>query len=406
MRSLSRSERWGRIGCLALVSLGLCGDWIRSSQAQDLRQFVNQLVLPAPNAQQHGDATRDRAVAVAFSPTGKFLVVGLESGHLAVWNLTTKKLQFTQPAHERPVKLLSFGAEDRQMLTAADDLQVRLWDLDEGRAVVEYEGAPMRAMYDVCLSSNARFALARGFDGFGTLWDLRVNRKVTDLFTYGFAFDPRERFCTSFARRQPGVKCLRLAEGGEPTTFLEDAMVQCLAIDPTGDLLACGCPQGDASVVRLIQSADGQEMGTITLPESRDGNGPPGPTALAFSGNGQVLAIGLSDARVLRVNVSSQEVTETHALSGTDSISGLTWIGTRDALLCGSSSDADGNVSGACWKAGRSDPVWKADGVIACDARRMLAAWANRDGDVVLADAKTGKVLRQLRPWEQGHAWR
>ena len=142
--------------------------------------------------------------------------------------------------------------------------------------------------------------------------------------------------------------------------------------------------------VRLIQSADGQEMGTVTLPEARDGNGPPGPTSLAFSGNGEVLAIGLSDARVLRVNVSSQQVTETHVFSGAESLGGLAWIGTREALLCAASQDADGQVTSACWKAGRPDPVWKADGVIACDVRRMLAAWVNRDGDVVLADAKTG----------------
>jgi WD40 repeat protein len=241
---------------------------------------------------------------------------------------------------------------------------------------------------------------------FGTLWDLRTNRKMSDLFTYGFAFEPRERFYASFARRQPGVTILRLAEGAEPTTFLEDAMVQCLAIDPTGNLLACGCLQGDASLVRLIQSADGQDRGTVTLPEARDGNGPPGPTSLAFSGNGEVLAIGLSDARILRVNVSSQQVTETHRFSGSESLGGLAWIGTREALLYASSYDPDGNVTSACWKSGSPDPVWKAEGVIASDVRRMLAAWANRDGDVVLADAKTGAKLRQLRPFGDGKRWR
>ena len=406
MRAVPRSGRWVCACLVAIVLLeAFCGR-TGSSQAQDLRQFVNQLVLPAPTTQEQVDASRDRAVAVAFSPTGKFLVVGLESGHLAVWNLTTKKLQFTQQAHERPVKLLSFGAEDRHMLTAADDLQVRLWDLEEERAVVDYEGAPMRAMYEVALSSNARFALARGFDGFGTLWDLRTNRKMTDLFTYGFAFESRERFCVSFARRQPGAKILRLADGEEPTTVLEDAMVQCLAIDPTGNLLACGCTHGDASSVRLIQPADGQEMGTVPLPEARDGNGLPGPMSLAFSGNGEVLAIGLSDARVLRVNVSSQQITDTHAFSGVETLGGVSWIGTREALLCATSQDPDGAVTSACWKAGRPDPVWKADGVVACDARRMLAAWVCRDGDVVLADAQTGTKLRQLRPFHKGVVWR
>ncbi|MBM4093301.1 MAG: hypothetical protein FJ276_28400, partial [Planctomycetes bacterium] len=327
MRAVPRSGRWVRACLVTVVLLGpFCGGtgW---SQAQDLRQFVNQLVLPAAATREQVDANRDRAVAVAFSPTGRYLVVGLESGHLAVWNLAAKKLQFTRQAHDRPVKLLSFGAEDRHMLTAADDLQVRLWDLEEERALVDYEGAPLRAMYEVALSSNARFALARGFDGFGTLWDLRTNRKMTELFTYGFAFEPRERFCVSFARRQPGVEIRRFADGAEPTTILEDAMVQCLAIDPTGNLLACGCTDGDASSVRLILSADGQERGTVPLPAARDGNGSPGPMSLAFSGNGEVLAIGLSDARVLRVNVSSQEVTETHTFAGVESLGGVSWIG-------------------------------------------------------------------------------
>jgi WD40 repeat protein len=348
---------------------GFCG-LTSSSQAEDLPQFVSQLVLPAPTDQEQVDANRDRAVAVALGPTGQFLAVGLESGHLAVWNLTTKRIQFTQQAHEQPVKLLALGAEDRQMLTSADDLQVRLWDLDEGQAVVDYEGAPMRAMYD------------------------------------GFAFEPRERFFASYARRQPGVTILRLAEGAEPATFLEDALVQCLAIDPTGNLLACGCSQGDTPIVRLIQSADGQEMGTVTLPEARDGNGLPGPTSLAFSGNGEVLAIALSDARILRVNVSSQQVTETHSLAGAASLVGLAWIGTREALLCASSYDADGNVTSVCWKAGSPNPIWKADGVVSCDVRRMLSAWVSRNGDVVLADAKSGAKLWQLRPFGMGMFWK
>ena len=173
MRAMLHSAR--RVCLSAMAAVLACGIGTQdvAVQTQEQQQLVSQLALPAPSQQEQKESNRDRVVAVEFSPTGQYLVLGLESGHLAAWNLGTKKLQFARPAHEKPVKLLAFGAEDKFLLTAADDLQAMLWDLDEGRSLVSYQGAPLKAIYDVALSANARFALSRGFDGFGLVWDLR-----------------------------------------------------------------------------------------------------------------------------------------------------------------------------------------------------------------------------------------
>ena len=102
MRALPRSGRWVCACLLAIVSLGEFCEWNRLVAGPGpaaIRQSVG--TSRARRLRNKVEASRDRAVAVAFSPTGKFLAVGLESGHLAVWNLTTKKLQFTQQAHEQ-----------------------------------------------------------------------------------------------------------------------------------------------------------------------------------------------------------------------------------------------------------------------------------------------------------------
>jgi len=81
----------------------------------------------------------------------------------------------------------------RGLLTAADDLRATLCRGDTGREFLSFEAAPLRQMYAIALSSDARYAATRGFDGFATVWDLRFNERVCDLFSYGFAFGPRGR---------------------------------------------------------------------------------------------------------------------------------------------------------------------------------------------------------------------
>jgi WD40 repeat protein len=373
--------------------------------ADEAQNILPDLVLPSPTAQEQSEQNRDRVVAVQFSPTGQYLVLGMESGHMAVWNFSTKKLQWAGPAHEKPVKLIAFGAEDRYALSGADDLQVILWDLEGGRSLVSFQGAPLKQVYDIALSANARFAVSRGFDGFGMVWDLRVNRKRLDLFSYGFALGSNDAFLVSTPQRQPGAQVFRLRDGETPLGILADKRIQCVAVDPTGVVAACGSVSDQSGKVLLVSVEDGQITGEIEIPGITGGDNVAAATALQFSSDGGHILIGCSDGRIIKADVSTQQILETRQFPNGGSVARVAFIGSRDRYLLAESQDIDAGRQAVFWKAGELKPVWQMSGSVAIDSRRVLGALTTTEGDVVLFNAADATTLRQLRGFLHGAKW-
>lgn len=376
----------------------------RGVHADDAPGVLPDLVLPAPTAQEQSQQNRDPVVAAQFSPTGHYLMLGLESGHVAAWDFSTKKLQWAGPAHEKPVKLIAFGAEDRYALSGADDLQVMLWDLESGRTLLSFQGAPLTHVYDIALSANARFAVSRGFDGFGVVWDLRVNRKLHDLFSYGFALGPNDAFLVSTPRRQPGAQLFRLRDGDTARKILDDKTVNCVAVDPTGATVACGISSDAAGKVLLVGAVDGESMGEVEIPGT-SGDNSAAATAMQFSSDGHAVLIGCSDSRVLRADASTQQILETYQIPQGDAVTRVAFVGSRDRYVLAELQNMDTGPKTTCWKVGQSQPVWQMSGQVTIDGRRMLAALTTTDGDITLFSATDGKPLRQLRGFLHGAKW-
>lgn len=386
----------------ALLAVVMCFPCVGKAGAEDP---VWRIDLPAPLPSERVEANRDRVVAARFSPTGQYLVVGLESGRLAIWDFRDPSRGHSLAAHEQPVTFLAFGAEDDRLLSSSKDLQVRCWDLTARREWLSFAGAPLKAIYEIALSTNGRFAVSRGFDGFGVIWDLRVDRKRSDLFSYGFALASNEAFLVSTPLRQPGIQVLSLLDGTEPRKLLPGQMVSRVAVDPTGTTIAAAVITDRAAVVKLIDVKSGEERGAIALPNPPGATDPDSVGDLAFSSEGSGLLIACGSGRVLRADVVGAQILDEYRMPEGDGVWRAEFLGSQDRYVLAASRDDEFRWQTACWETQSRRTLWTLPGEVTVDIRRMLGARVTEEGDVAFFDAADGKSLRRLRPYLGGEKW-
>ncbi len=206
-----------------------------------------------------------RPLALAFSPTSRDLVVGLDPGgegkgkpYLKVWNLDTGKEPFAfKFEHSARVAAVAFTADGHQVATGSHDKRVVFWNAETGRVWRElHTGLSVRA---VACSPNGRMLAAAGLDQDASVlqfWDYAAEKLLA-------------------AKPSPHGPC------------------NCVAFARDGTLLA----SGSGSHVLLWNPETQTLLGTLT------GHSQP-VTSVAFSANGGILATGSADQTVRLWDVS------------------------------------------------------------------------------------------------------
>lgn len=374
--------------------------------AADGARQAPQLALPTPTAEQLRQENRDPVVTATFSPSGKYLGVGMRSGNLVVLDMARGKLAFVHEAHAKPLKMMDFAADDRYLLTGADDLNVCFWDLSAKKLRLTFQGAPMRSLYAIAISPDGHYAAARGFDGFGVLWDLQKDRKVTDLFAYMFAFNPTRKFLVTAPGREPGAQLIRLGQEAESLHFAQEQSVGCLAIDPTGRLISYATRGWDKpSHVVLADGNTGRTIREYTISQ-RGNEDKVGVMALCFSRDGRQLVIGRTDGCVQCLDTDTMQVQRTYRFLGSVMVGHVECAGPQGGYVV-ALGWADGpERETRCWKMGATEPVWTKPGAVTLDAKRMIGARVTSDGDLEVCDAKNGQRLAVVRGYVRGTRWR
>jgi WD40 repeat protein len=118
--------------------------------------------------------------AYAFSPDGRWLVVGDANGRLNVWDTRTWTTSKAWQGHPNKVQAVEFSPDGRLLATGSDDTTVRLWNAFDDSEVGVLRGDAGQ-VYSIGFSPDGQTLAVGTADGIVKLWNLRTRRQVATL---------------------------------------------------------------------------------------------------------------------------------------------------------------------------------------------------------------------------------
>jgi len=243
---------------------------------------------------------QDQVRALAFSPDSKVLASGALDRTIRLWDVVTGKELAALSGHRGAVSVVAFRPDGRSLTTSGLDRTIRVWDADTGaeRAVLAPQTNQGAAL---CVTGDARIAVAADLDGVLRLRDLETGKDLGQL---------GERT----VHRQFTAVCSdgKLVAGGSwsaplnvwdlnthrlvwATEKLPYDLVTALAFSADGDLLAIGT-QATARAGAGSDSVIVRDAATGALRQRLRGQDR--VFALAFSQDNKALVSGSSDVRL------------------------------------------------------------------------------------------------------------
>ncbi|CAL9278644.1 WD40 repeat domain-containing protein [Streptomyces sp. SudanB52_2052] len=123
--------------------------------------------------------------ALAFSPDGKYLAAGEESGQVTVWDGDAEKPLGILPASPeregkpRHVSALVFSPDGRTLAAAGHDGTLRLWDTDSSRPIGSALPTPGTALLDLAFSPDNKTLSGAGEHVLLQTYDITTGRAAT-----------------------------------------------------------------------------------------------------------------------------------------------------------------------------------------------------------------------------------
>ena len=237
-----------------------------------------------------------QVTACAFSPCGNYLVAGGVDFQLQRWNLESDE-RVSLEGHPSWVGDLAFHPDKQRLYSVDYHGGLFCWDYSQAIPTLLWkkEGAHESWARKVAVSPDGKLVATGGNDQVVRLWSDR-GKKVAELaghegYIFSLLFHPEGKGLFSGDQlgvvrewKVPAGKQLRQLDLAVLHTRLENFLahvggVRCLAVDSTGQLLACGgmtnaksnsfCP-GDPLVV-VMDLATGEEKMRFTPSEKADG---------------------------------------------------------------------------------------------------------------------------------------
>jgi WD40 repeat protein len=302
---------------------------------------------PTPGGAEPTWAAASACKAVAWSPSGDFVVSGYYDGAVQLWDAVSGQAIWTSCDHSGPVRSVAVSPDGRTLASASDDRTVRLWNVAAGRSIRVFEGH-VSGVSSVAFGPDGETLASGSLDKTVRLWDIATGSSMR-----------------AFEGHMLGVLSVAFSPDGETLASASDDNTMLL---------------WDIASGRSIRAFEGH-MDSVW--------------SVAFSPNGLTLASGSNDKTVRLWNVAtghSIRAFEGHAkavLSIAFSSDGLTLAsGSRDNTV------RLWDVATGLWLGFSGHTNWVSGVAFSPDG--LTLASGSSDNTVRLWDVATGRALRVL----------
>ncbi|GHP05727.1 hypothetical protein PPROV_000447700 [Pycnococcus provasolii] len=122
--------------------------------------------------------------AVCWSPEGRRLMTGSQSGEFTIWNARTFSFEVIMQAHETAIRTMRWSASEQWLLTADDSGIVKLWQPSLNNVKFSNEGHKEAVRGIAFAPSDLKFVTASD-DTYLQVWDLPTFRPEKMLKGHG-----------------------------------------------------------------------------------------------------------------------------------------------------------------------------------------------------------------------------
>jgi len=127
------------------------------------------------------------AMSVAYSQSGQYVACGAIDGVVTIFDVASSKRLHTIEGHNMAVRSLAFSADSRMLLTASDDMQIHLYDVDKPSELVASFSGHSSWVLAVAFAPDGRTFATGSSDRTVKLWD--ISGRAT-LHTFSDHSDP------------------------------------------------------------------------------------------------------------------------------------------------------------------------------------------------------------------------
>jgi predicted NACHT family NTPase len=337
-----------------------------------------------------------RVNSVVFSPNGQILASASNDRTVKLWDIQTSECHKTLHGHTHKVNSVAFRPDGQMLASASSDLTVKLWDVETTECLKTLQ-AHQLCVFSIAFSPNNKILASGSHDKTLKLWDTHTGECVKNLYGHteailSVAFSPNGQILASSSRDQ-SVRLWNV-DSGECRRVLQGhtGWVRTVAFSPNSPTLASG---GNDQTVKIWDINTGNCIknlyGHIAWVRS-----------VTFSPDGQMVASTSSDESVRLWDIRNSECVD--ILQGYTSRVNSVTFSPNSQLIASAGNDKTLKLwdilTGKCIKNLHGHIGWVYS-VSFSPNGRMLAS-AGSDRMIKLWDIHTGKFFKMK---EEHNGW-